>query len=226
MTRKNHQKRRFNFKKFLVFIITIILIGIFVYHLFNVRTKNIVILNNDYYSDEELIEACKLENYPKFLTLNTRSIERKLEKFDLINKAKVRKKWGFILQIELTNNKVLYYVRSKDVYMTSNNKAYKIPNISGIPTLINYVPEEIEASFIKEFSKVDANVISQISEIEYSKTAFDERRFLLYMNDGNLVYITVSKTDILNKYVSIVKKLNNKKGILYLDSGNYFEIKE
>ena len=110
--------------------------------------------------------------------------------------------------------------------MTSNNKAYKIPNISGIPTLINYVPEEIEASFIKEFSKVDANVISQISEIEYSKTAFDERRFLLYMNDGNLVYITVSKTDILNKYVSIVKKLNNKKGILYLDSGNYFEIKE
>jgi hypothetical protein len=45
------------------------------------------------------------------------------------------------------------------------------------------------------------------------------------MNDGNLVYITVSKTDLLNKYLNIVKKLNNKKGILYLDSGNYFEIK-
>ena len=30
----------------------------------------------------------------------------------------------------------------------------------------------------------------------------------------------------MNKYVDIVRKLDNNKGILYLDSGNYFEIKE
>mgnify|MGYP006892043037 FL=1 len=46
------------------------------------------------------------------------------------------------------------------------------------------------------------------------------------MNDGNMVYITVSKAELLNKYVEIIKKVDNKKGILYLDSGNYFEIKE
>ena len=46
------------------------------------------------------------------------------------------------------------------------------------------------------------------------------------MNDNNLVYININKMNNLNKYVDIVKKLNNKKGILYLDSGNYFEIKE
>lgn len=65
-----------------------------------------------------------------------------------------------------------------------------------------------------------------ISEIEYSKTSYDDKRFLLYMNDGNMVYITVSKAELLNKYVEIIKKVDNKKGILYLDSGNYFEIKE
>ena len=65
-----------------------------------------------------------------------------------------------------------------------------------------------------------------ISEIEYSKTSYDDKRFLLYMNDGNMVYITVSKAELLNKYVKIIKKVDNKKGILYLDSGNYFEIKE
>ena len=65
-----------------------------------------------------------------------------------------------------------------------------------------------------------------ISEIEYSKTTYDDKRFLLYMNDGNMVYITVSKAELLNKYVEIIKKVDNKKGILYLDSGNYFEIKE
>ena len=46
------------------------------------------------------------------------------------------------------------------------------------------------------------------------------------MNDNNEVYITISRVDLLNKYIDIVKKLNNKKGILYLDSGNYFEIKK
>ena len=45
------------------------------------------------------------------------------------------------------------------------------------------------------------------------------------MNDGNEVYITVTKVGVLNKYVDIVKKLNKKNGILYLDSGNYFEVK-
>ena len=46
------------------------------------------------------------------------------------------------------------------------------------------------------------------------------------MNDGNEVYITSKKAEMLNKYIEIVKKLDNKKGILYLDSGNYFEIKK
>ena len=46
------------------------------------------------------------------------------------------------------------------------------------------------------------------------------------MNDGNEVYVTITKLDLLNKYIDIVKKLDNKNGILYLDSGNYFEIKK
>jgi cell division septal protein FtsQ len=110
--------------------------------------------------------------------------------------------------------------------MTSTGHSYELEGVNGIPTLINYVPENIEASFIKEFSLIDNNIISMISEIEYNKTQFDEKRFLLYMNDGNEVYITISRVELLNKYVDIVKKLNNKKGILYLDSGNYFEIKK
>ena len=46
------------------------------------------------------------------------------------------------------------------------------------------------------------------------------------MNDGNYVYINLYKFLNLNKYIEIVKNFGNKKGIIYLDSGNYFEIKE
>ena len=46
------------------------------------------------------------------------------------------------------------------------------------------------------------------------------------MVDSNYVYITLSKIDKLNKYNLIVNELDNKKGIIYLDSGDYLEIKD
>jgi hypothetical protein len=46
------------------------------------------------------------------------------------------------------------------------------------------------------------------------------------MNDGNYVYITLTKIKSINEYIKILSTLENKKGILYLDSGNYFEIFE
>ena len=46
------------------------------------------------------------------------------------------------------------------------------------------------------------------------------------MNDGNYVYVTMSKFSSINKYLDIVKTLDSKNGILYLDYGNYFVPKE
>ena len=214
------------FKKFIIFVIILIVILLTLLYLFKARVRNIIILNNNYYTDEEIIEAAKIENYPKFLLLSTSRIRNRILKLDLVEDVKVSKKFGFIVKIDVTEKKLLYYIRSKQEYMASNYKTYKLDDVLGKPTLINYVPENIEKSFVKEFSKLDNNIIDLISEIEYSKTNYDEKRFLFYMNDGNEVYITISRIELMNKYIDIVKKLSNKNGILYLDSGNYFEIKK
>ncbi|MBR4178314.1 MAG: FtsQ-type POTRA domain-containing protein [Bacilli bacterium] len=224
MTKK--RKKKFNFKKFIIFIIIILFIYILLRVLLNIKTKNIVILNNNIYSDEDIIEISNIENYPKFMLLNKSRIKNKIKKLDLIDDVNIYKKLGFILEIDIKEKKILYYIRSKDEYMASDYNTYKLDNMIGYPTLINYVPSNIEEAFVNKFKDIDSNVISLISEIEYSKTNFDEKRFLLYMNDGNEVYITISRLDLLNKYIEIIQKVNNKKGILYLDSGNYFEIKK
>ena len=220
------KEKKNKFKKIMTIFIIIFVITLLVVYLLDINTKNIVILNNDYYTDEDIIETANIGDYPKFILLNTSKIKKDLKKLDLIKDVKVKKKLGFILEITVEEEKILYYVRSKDEYMASNYKTYKLDNVSGVPTLINFVPENVEKGFVKEFSKVDKKIISLVSEIEYSKTDYDKKRFLLFMNDGNEVYITVTKTDVLNKYIDIVKKLSNKNGILYLDSGNYFEIKK
>lgn len=219
-------KRKFNFRKFLFFIIFLFLLYMGVSYLISVRTKNIVILNNSYYSDDDIIYTAGIEDYPKFILLSENKIKDKLLKLDLIEDVTINKKFGFILEIFVKEKKILYYVRSTNLYKVSDNKSYELNNIIGIPTLINYIPEDIEKNFVNKLSNVDSEILSMISEIEYSKTTYDDKRFLLYMNDGNMVYITVSKAELLNKYVEIIKKVDNKKGILYLDSGNYFEIKE
>lgn len=223
---KKRVRRKFNFLKFLVFLLIMYLLYFVVMYLFDIKTKNIVILNNNYYSDEVIIETAGISNYPEFLTLSKSKIKKKLLKLDLIEDVTISKKYGSIIEINITEKKILYYVRSNNVYKVSDGKSYSLDNVNGVPVLINYVPEDIENKFVNSFKNTNSNIISLISEIEYSKTSYDDERFLLYMNDGNEVYITVLKAQTLNKYIEIVKKLDNKKGILYLDSGNYFEIKK
>lgn len=223
---KKRVKRKFNPLKFLSFIAFIIICYFLTVYLLDIKTKNIVILNNNYYSDEDIIETAKIENYPKFISLNTNKIKKRLLDLDLIENVTIKKKWNFILELTIKEKKVLYLVRSENKYKLSDNKLYELDNIMSVPTLINYVPEDTEKKFVEQFKNIDNNIISMISEIEYSKTSYDSDRFLLYMNDGNMVYVTTTKLKSLNKYVDIVKKLENKKGILYLDSGNYFEIKK
>ena len=73
---------------------------------------------------------------------------------------------------------------------------------------------------------IDRDILIRISEIKYDPTELDNERFLFYMNDANYVYVTLSKIDLINSYNEIYPTLEGKKGILYLDSGNHFEIKK
>ena len=90
------------------------------------------------------------------------------------------------------------------------------------PTLLNYVVDSVYPTFVKEIGKLDKDILNRISEIKY----VDDSRFLLLMTDGNYVYINNKTFSKLNKYMEIIKNFPNKKGILYLDYGNNFEIIE
>ena len=224
---KKRVKRKFNIKKFLCFILFLVIVYFSINFILSIKTKNIVILNSNYYSDETIIETAGIENYPKFLKISKKNLKNKLLKLDLIEDVKISKKWGFILELDIKEKKVLYLTRSTNKYKLSTFEDYGSEDIISVPVLINFVPEDIEKEFVKGLTKIDNNIVSKISEIEYSVTDYDDERFVLYMNDGNLVYVTNNRIEMLNNYITIMKKISSeKKGILYLDTGNYFKIKE
>ena len=224
---KKVKRRKFNIKKFSLFIFFLLCIIIGIYYLLKMPIKNIIISGTYYLSDELIIEASGIENYPSFIKTTKTSLEKKLKTIDIIKDVQIHKKWRGILEIEVTEKKILFVERSTGKYILEDKTEEDLTyQINGIPTLINFVVDDIKDKLIEKLSEVDYEVITKISEIEYSPTTYDEERFILYMNDENTVYITLNKIDEFKKYIEIKKQLEGKKGILYLDSGNYFEIKE
>ena len=92
--------------------------------------------------------------------------------------------------------------------------------------MVGDIPPAKYNSFVRQMKKIETSVLKEVSEIYYKPTEIDEDRFLLAMNDGNYVYLTLTKFNYLNYYDNMLLEFNGRKGVLYLDSGNTFQIKE
>ena len=206
----------------LAVIITFAVLGIYLYTSIPVRT--IYVTGNKILSENEVLKSTNLLSYPKIYTLSETMMEKDLLKNPLIKKAKVTKSLSGKVTISIIENKILYQDSANNI-MLSSGKIIENREISGIPTLINEVVD-VEDKFIDKMTLIKQDILIHISEIEYKPSDLDKERFLFYMSDGNYVYITLSKIDLINSYNEIYPTLEGKKGILYLDSGNHFEIKK
>ena len=146
-----------------------------------------------------------------------------------IEQVSVKRKFFHTIKIVVKENKPLFYRESDKKVVFSNKKSIDQNNdlvIFRIPRLLNYIPNNIYTNFIKAMDEIKPDTISRISEIFYNPNDIDKERFLLYMDDGNMVYLTITKFNKINHYNTILEQLENRKGILYLDNGNHFQIKE
>lgn len=222
--KKKKKKMKKDFIKFCLIILILFGISTLVYYGFGPNIKNIYVLNNNYLSDQEIIDLAKLNNYPNFYTTSSSSIKKKLKSNTLIKDIKIKKRLFNKIYIYVDEYEVLFYNQNTSKYVLENKKEVLLDGIV-VPTLINYVPDTKYNTFINKYILLDDKVKQKISEIKYDPNTIDEDRFFLYMNDGNYVYITLTKMELLNKYNEAITKVEGKKGTLYLDSGNYFEIR-
>lgn len=226
MTKKNKKvvkNRKLKKKPIIISLFIIIIIFIAIYYISQIRITNIYIVDNEYLSDYEIIKLAKLEKYPKSLENSSKKIKERLEKNDYIKSARVTKK-GLLneVYIYIEENKPLFYYELKSKVILKDGK--EVDEKYNIPIVTNEIKNEIYNKFIEKMSDIDKNIIIRISEIKYDPNDIDQERFYITMNDGNYVYLTLNKFDKINNYLEIVKTFNNEKGILYLDSGEYFEL--
>ena len=220
-TKKKIRIKFFNIFLFLTFIL--IIIGA-VYKIANLKITNIYIKNNYYLTDLEVIETAKIKDYPSTFQNSCKKIEKRLEKNPLIKTAKVKKTYFTRVYIDIEENSLLFYDVNISKIVLKDGTTFS--GNYDVPTLINQVPKKVYKKMITKFALINPDILDNISEIKYDPDSVDKERFLLTMSDGNYVYITLSKCSNINNYLKYIKEFNNKKGILYLNSGEYFKIME
>ena len=222
MTTKKRKKRLRKGRLLLVLII----LGLIVYGIYkyvDIKVNTIYISGNNILTDQEIIEIANLDNNPSYIKNVTLVIKDKLEKNVYIKEAKVTK--GLLsIKIKIDEASVLYIDKKTNEKVTIKGKI-KDEKIVCAPYLINEAPKEKTDGFKNAMTKIDNDMLCQMSEIKYDPNDIDKDRYYVYMNDGNSVYLTVNKFKKLNKYNSILENIGKQNGTLYLDYGDYFEAK-
>ena len=222
------KKKKLRLLPFLIFIIVIAIIVFVCLFVLDTKVKNIIITGNEVLSDDEIIELAGLTDYPSFYkTLNSK-IEKGLKENPLIKYVDINRSFYHIIEIKVDEYEILYKREDNGKYVLENKDEITLDSETPytIPRLINEIPDNKLNSFIKYYKRIDLNIREKISEIKYDPNDYDEDRFLLYMDDGNSVYVTITKFERLNYYNDVLPQLDGRKGILYLDSGNHFRIME
>ena len=216
-------KKKLKVKNLLVTLLILMLLILVGIDITRLPVKNIYISGNYVVNDKTIIELADLTNYPPYLATYFSNIKKKLIENNYIKNVNIKRTLSRKIYIEVEEYNPICIYKDKLV-LSSGNAIDNTYNINYVPYITNDI-DKIYDKFINKFSKVDKDTLIKISHIEYTPNEVDKERFLLYMIDSNYVYITLSKIDKINKYNSIVQELENKKGIIYLDSGDYVEIK-
>lgn len=218
---KKEKRIKIRYGRIILCLLLIFLVMYLIFSYVNIPIRNIFISGNSNISDQKIIDLADLSDYPSILSFTSYGLEKKLEKNIYIDDAVVKKQFRTIY-IEIKENYPLFFNQNTGKTIMYNFKETDKDIIA--PVLINSLTEEVYELFKEKMKLVKKNVIDRISEIKYDPVSVDEERFLFMMNDGNYVYITLEKIEAVNDYVEIIKTFENKKGILYLDSGEYFEL--
>ena len=198
-----------------------------VYVLLKLPIQNLIVENTTYLNDDYILGLAKVIDYPSFYFVSTKEMEEALEQSPYIHKASVEREFFHTIVFKITENKPLFINNTKQTVVFSDREEVSVSDevdLFRIPRLINYVPDNKYKSFIKGMADIQKDILGKISDIEYQPNDYDKDRFLLYMDDGNMVYLTLTKFDMINYYNDVLPQLDGKKGILYLDSGNHFQI--
>lgn len=216
------KKKKIKIGRVILALFFLFIILFFIILLSKMPVLGFYISGNNYYTDAEILKITGLDKYPSYLFTSNISIKKKIKNDPIIENIKINKTLLGKFKVEVEEKNILFYDLNEKKSITDDLEKIEFYDKNS-PVLVNEITDKtVYNSFIKKMKKIDKSILDNISEIKYDPNQIDKERFLVSMNDGNYIYLTISKFTKINDYLKISKTLGNKNGILYLDYGNYF----
>ncbi len=190
--------------------------------LLKVDVSAVKVVGNEYVKDTQIIKSAGFNENVSFLGFNAKEVCEKITEDPLINSCKIKRKLDFKIEIIVEESIPLFFYIPENAIILSDGGRIAGMNLYGLPTLVNFVPEDVLSEFITRLAEIDSDIIRSISEIEYSPTSndngtyIDKERFVFDMNDGNTVIINNRKMSVFNHYKKVYASID-KKGIYNFD---------
>lgn len=223
------KRKRRGFRIFILIVIGVIILFIITLllcaYVFKTPVRQVIVHDNVIIPNENIVELSKIDDNTNFLLLKSHSVKKNIKTDTLVEQVKIKRNIFFEIHIYVTEKKPLFYREDNKKLVLSNKEEINKQDYYNlnIPSLVNYVPDKVYEKLIKKMDSINYKVLEKISDIKYYPNNYDEERFILYMNDSNIVYINLPKFKSINDYDNMVVKFEGKTGKLYLDGGNYFE---
>lgn len=228
--KKQLKKKRLKLKvkPLITILISILVIVSFFNYFKNLTIENIVIKGTTNISDISVIEATNIKDYPYIYSLSKKSMKEQIKNLPLVEDVSIKRNIFGKLTINIKEEKILFYYKYNQKFITSNGNSLDSADYYGYPTLINFTPDTIFDDLVASFNKIDYNIIKMINEIEYTPykssegIVIDSNRFTITMNDTNTVIIDTVNMKNLNKYTTILASpgMDTERGVIYLDTIN------
>ena len=227
---KKIKKKKLKLGRVFVLVCFIIMITLAIYNADKLKARSVAISGNKLVKSSEIIKVGNLDSKVSFISSSKKTPCAKIKKMPLIKSCKIKRTVDLKMTINVQEETPIFYYMNTEKLTLESGKQVSLDNTYGVPNLINYVPKDVLDEFILKISKIDRNILMQISEIEYTPTKnkdgeiIDDKRFMLSMNDGNIVYINNKHLHVLNEYEKIYSTINNAHGIFNFDCdyNNYY----
>ena len=106
---KKKIKRKLNIKALIVCILIIYLFCMVIYYFLSMPIKNIYITGTTNLSDNEIIHAAGIKNYPSIIKLNSSKMKKNIKKLNYVDDVKIKRNVFGKLTIDIKEANILFY---------------------------------------------------------------------------------------------------------------------
>lgn len=225
-------KRRSNRK--LLFLLVLfflsVLIVIFIRSPYS-KVREVQVYGNDIYTKEQIAKSSGIVPGMQFLNVWEKHVGQNLKPMEGISDVTVTRVFPGVIELHVSEYKRVAFWTSPDgnrYPLLENGTVLKQIDFSDRvvdrPLIRSWASPELLPQLGKALETLSSAVLSEISDISLTPTAYDKQRVTLYMRDGNEVHSVIYQlAKKLVWYPSIVKELpHGDKGILYLLESTWF----